>query len=54
MYCMETSERVCPKCEGTGMVKDKSGIHVCFDCLREGRLDVHSKKLPETKLKFKN
>ena len=43
----------CPKCKGTGIVKDKDGsVHVCWDCLREGRLDVHSKDIPESKIRL--
>ena len=38
---------VCEKCNGTGIVKDKEGVHVCFDCLESGRLDVHSKDLKD-------
>jgi hypothetical protein len=43
----------CEKCKDTGIVKeDDNSVHVCFDCLREGRLDVHSKDLQDTGLKF--
>jgi len=43
----------CPKCNGVGIVKEKDGsIHVCWQCLQEGRLDVHSKDLPDSKLKI--
>ncbi|MBS3085871.1 hypothetical protein J4225_04275 [Candidatus Pacearchaeota archaeon] len=49
----EITPGVCPKCKDTGMVKEKDGtIHVCYDCLQKGRLDVHSKNLPDTKLKI--
>lgn len=41
----------CPKCHGTGIVKDNKGIHTCWDCLMKGELDAHSKKLPETSLR---
>ncbi len=35
---------VCPKCHNKGMVKEENGsVHVCWDCLTAGRLDVHSK-----------
>ena len=45
-------EYVCPKCKGTGTIKEKDGtIHVCWDCLKEGRLDVHSKNVPDSKIK---
>ena len=36
----------CPKCRGTGRVKEKDGtIHVCFDCLNDGGMDQHDKNL---------
>ena len=32
----------CPKCKGTGMVRDKDGtIHICFDCLNAGVFEQH-------------
>lgn len=43
----------CPKCNGTGIVKDKDGsIHTCWDCLRDGKMDVHSEKVSESKIKI--
>lgn len=46
-------EEVCPDCKGTGMMREKDGsVHTCWKCLREGRLDVHSKKLPDTKIRL--
>ncbi|MEK6906544.1 MAG: hypothetical protein AABW81_02900 [Nanoarchaeota archaeon] len=45
-------EEKCPKCNDTGVVKDNSGVHVCFDCLQKGRLDVHSKNIPDNKIKL--
>jgi len=43
----------CPKCNGTGVVKEKDGtVHVCWDCLNAGRLDVHTKTLPDSKIKI--
>ena len=41
----------CPKCQGTGIVKDEKGVHTCWDCLRNGDMDAHSKRLPETSLR---
>ena len=36
----------CPKCKGTGIVKEKNGsVHTCFDCLAKGAMDQHDKKL---------
>ena len=44
---------VCEKCKDTGIVKEKDGsAHVCYDCLNSGRLDVHSKDLPDSKLRI--
>ena len=43
----------CPDCKGTGMVIEKKGqCHTCWKCLSEGKLDVHSKKLPDAKVKL--
>jgi len=43
----------CLKCKGTGIVKEADGsVHVCFDCLNAGRLDVHSKDLKDTDIKI--
>ena len=40
---------ICDKCKDTGMIREKNGtIHVCFDCLSEGRLDVHSKNVKDS------
>jgi DnaJ-class molecular chaperone len=41
----------CLKCHGTGIVKDEKGVHTCWDCLNQGELDAHSKRLPENNLK---
>lgn len=48
----EKNREVCPDCNGTGIVKEKGSVHTCWKCLQEGRLDVHSKKLPESNLKI--
>jgi hypothetical protein len=43
----------CPKCHGTGMVKEKDGsVHTCWDCLQKGDLDVHSDKVSDSKVKI--
>ena len=43
----------CPKCHNTGKVKDAKGqVHTCWDCLLSGKLDVHSDKVPESKIKI--
>lgn len=48
-----TEEEKCPKCNNTGIVKEKDGsVHVCYDCLSKGKLNQHSKDLKETKIKI--
>jgi len=38
----------CPHCKNTGIVKEEDGgVHTCWKCLEEGRLDAHSKSLPD-------
>ena len=42
------SEPICKKCNDTGKVTEKNGqIHTCWECLQSGRLDNHSKNLPD-------
>jgi len=37
-------ESECPKCQGTGVVKEANGsAHTCWDCLISGRMDVQRK-----------
>lgn len=44
---------VCEKCKGSGRVVEKDGtVRPCWDCLLSGRLDVHSKRLPDNKIKI--
>jgi DnaJ-class molecular chaperone len=46
-------EEVCQKCKGTGMVKESDGsVHTCWDCMMAGRLNQHSDKLPDSKIKI--
>lgn len=41
-------EPICRKCNDTGKVTEPNGqIHTCWDCLQSGRLDNHSKHLPD-------
>lgn len=43
----------CSRCHDTGRIKAKDGsVQVCMDCLLAGRLDVHSEKLPEHRIKL--
>lgn len=38
----------CPKCHDTGIVKETNGsVHTCWDCLAAGKLDAHSKNIPD-------
>lgn len=43
----------CPKCKGTGFVKEKDGsVHTCFDCLVDGSMDQHDGKLKDANIKI--
>jgi DnaJ-class molecular chaperone len=43
----------CPKCHGTGMVKEKNGeVHTCFDCLMSGNMEQHSKEIKDSKIRI--
>ena len=36
------TRNACPKCNGTGMIKEKDGtVHICFDCLQKNVFDQH-------------
>jgi hypothetical protein len=36
------NEKICFKCKGTGIVKEKNGeVHVCFDCLNSDKFEQH-------------
>jgi ribosomal protein L37AE/L43A len=49
----KTDNYVCPDCKNTGIVKDpKGGAHTCWKCLQEGRLDAHSKNIPDSGIKL--
>jgi len=42
----------CPKCHGTGMVKEADGsVHTCWECYGKGAMDQHSKEIKESKIK---
>ena len=50
---MEDNNGRCPKCDNTGIVKEKDGTcHTCWDCMANGRLDQHSDKLPESRIRL--
>jgi ribosomal protein L37AE/L43A len=41
---MENSNYKCPKCNNTGIVKEKDGtIHTCYDCLQKDMFEQHGK-----------
>ncbi len=40
----------CPKCNDTGIVKEARGIHVCWDCLQNGKINGYSEKVKAPKL----
>jgi|TARA_Y100000310_G_scaffold345693_1_gene468381 ribosomal protein L37AE/L43A len=43
----------CPDCKNSGIVKEQDGtVHTCWKCLQEGRLDNHSKNLPDSNIKL--
>ena len=43
----------CSKCKGTGIVKEEDGsVHTCWDCLREGKMDVHSSKVSDSRIQI--
>ncbi len=43
----------CEECQDTGIVKEADGsCHTCWACLTEGRLDCHSKNLPDVKIRL--
>lgn len=43
----------CPKCKGTGIVKEEDGsVHTCWDCLESGEMDQHSKDIKDSNIKI--
>ncbi|MFA6022672.1 MAG: hypothetical protein WC781_01140 [Candidatus Pacearchaeota archaeon] len=43
----------CEKCKDTGVVREKDGtFHTCWKCLEEGKMEQHSEKLPESRIKI--
>jgi hypothetical protein len=49
----DEGQGICPKCKGTGKVREKDGtVHTCWDCLAAGRLDTHSKHVKDSGIKI--
>lgn len=47
------NENKCPDCNGTGRVKKADGsVQCCFKCLIEGRLNQHSDKIKDSKIRL--
>ena len=47
------SSEICPKCNGTGRIRGADGtISTCFDCLQNGKFDVHSKVVKDSDIKI--
>jgi len=45
------AKKNCPKCHGTGIVKEKDGsVHTCWECLESGDMDVHVTEMKDTKI----
>ncbi len=43
----------CPKCNGTGIVKEADGsVHTCWKCLADGSMDQHSKEIKDNKIRI--
>lgn len=50
---MEENNYHCPKCNNTGIVKEKDGsVHCCFDCLAAGRMDEHDKNPKDSGIRW--
>ncbi len=45
-------EKKCPDCGGKGRIYSKEGVRTCIRCLQEGRLDNHSRFLPEHNIRL--
>lgn len=44
----ENHNGVCPKCKGSLRIQKADGtVQPCWDCLQNGKMDQHTKKLPE-------
>ncbi len=48
-----SSDKFCHDCKGEKIIKEKDGsVHTCWTCLLEGRLDNHSKTLPDSDVRI--
>lgn len=44
---------VCPKCHGHGrIIRADGSVTTCFDCLQNGRFEVHEKDLKENQIRL--
>ena len=50
---MNMADPRCEDCKGMGRVRDKDGTwHTCWKCLQDGKLDNHSKSLPDNNIRL--
>ena len=43
-------DTLCPKCKGTFQIKEENrSVHICYDCLRNGKMDQYEKIPNEAK-----
>ena len=46
---MAEDNEICEKCKGTRVIKEADGsVHTCWECLQNGRLDMHSKHVKDS------
>ena len=49
---MENTQ-ICKRCNGSKRIMKADGtVQPCWDCLLAGRMDQHSEKIPESKIKL--
>jgi hypothetical protein len=43
----------CPKCHGHRQIKELDGtIHICYECLQKGRMDMHDTTFLDHKIRL--
>jgi len=50
---MTSGDPNCPKCKGTGIIKDEKGVRICFDCLNSGKMDQHTEEATKKETRIK-